>query len=264
MRVAAYDPAETGDEADRPELAQRPEGQVAPRHAAPTSKPMSRSEICWGGSRTMVGDQASVGDHEDPVGVGGRDGVVADHRDRLAVLTGGGAQQVRTSRELRESRLPVGSSAKMTAGREAARGRWRRAAAARPRARSAGGPPGRRGRGCARGGRSTGAPRSTCRPASSNGSSTFSLTDSVGTRLKAWKTKPTWLRRKRVRALSSSRDKVAPPSTTSPLVTSSRPAATFIRVDLPDPDGPMMAVKSPRRMSTVTSSRATTAPCPTP
>ena len=50
------------------------------------------------------------------VGVAGGDGVVGDHDDGLAELVHGPAQEPRISVPLRESRLPVGSSAKTTLG----------------------------------------------------------------------------------------------------------------------------------------------------
>ena len=43
-----------------------------------------------------------------------------------------------------------------------------------------------------------------------------------------------------------------------PEVSVSRPARQCISVDLPEPDGPMIAVNSPLANSTVTSSSATT------
>ena len=51
---------------------------------------------------------------------------------------------------------------------------------------------------------------------------------------------------------------------TWPAVSVSSPATQCMRVDLPEPDGPMMAVKRPVGKSTVTSSRATTAVSPVP
>ena len=69
----------------------------------------------------------------------------------------------------------------------------------------------------------------------------FSRAVSVGSRLKAWKMKPTWSRRSWVSALSSSDDRSVWPRNTLPLVTESRPARQCISVDFPEPDGPMMA-----------------------
>ena len=51
---------------------------------------------------------------------------------------------------------------------------------------------------------------------------------------------------------------------TDPTVSVSRPARQCISVDLPEPDGPMMAVKWPAANSTVTSSSARTSVSPLP
>jgi hypothetical protein len=51
---------------------------------------------------------------------------------------------------------------------------------------------------------------------------------------------------------------------TLPAVSRSRPAWQCIRVDLPEPDGPMMAVNAPDANSTVTPSRARTSFSPVP
>ena len=51
---------------------------------------------------------------------------------------------------------------------------------------------------------------------------------------------------------------------TWPAVSESSPATQCIRVDLPEPEGPMMAVKRRRAKSTVTSSRARTWVSPLP
>jgi hypothetical protein len=51
---------------------------------------------------------------------------------------------------------------------------------------------------------------------------------------------------------------------TSPDVSVSSPARQCINVDLPDPEGPMIAVYRLAGRSTVTSSRATTAVSPLP
>ena len=110
-----------------------------------------------------------------------------------------------TSRELRVSRLPVGSSARTTAGRGAsARAIATRcccppdSSPGRCVTRSASPSTSRRWSTHAR------SSADSRRPASSKGSSTFSRTSRVGTRLKDWKTKPTWVRRRTVRARSSS------------------------------------------------------------
>ena len=74
----------------------------------------------------------------------------------------------------------------------------------------------------------------------------FSTAVSVGTRLNAWKMKPMRSRRSCVSCLSLSVAEVdvadeAPRRD----VSVSRPATQCISVDLPEPDGPMMAVKRP-------------------
>ena len=159
-------------------------------------------------------------------------------------------RSARTASEESESRLPVGSSAKSTSGRvtraraiatrccwppESSCGRCFRRSASPRRSRSA---PIRDS--VATSGR---------RPARRNGSRTFSDTVSPGSRLKAWKTNPTWSRRNRVRVSSSSPVTERPPMATVPVVGSSRPASTWSSVDLPDPDRPVMAVIRPASMS---------------
>ena len=49
-----------------------------------------------------------------------------------------------------------------------------------------------------------------------------------------------------------------------PEVGRSSPAMQCIRVDFPEPDGPMTAVNQPRSKVTLTPSRAWTAACPVP
>ena len=95
-------------------------------------------------------------------------------------------------------------------------------------------------------------------PARSSGSRMFSLAVRVGTRLNAWKTKPMRSRRRLVSALSFSLPSAVPSTTASPEVGVSSAARQCISVDLPDPEGPMMAVNSPFIRSTVTPSRART------
>ena len=92
----------------------------------------------------------------------------------------------------------------------------------------------------------------------------FSSALSVGTRLKDWKTNPTCSRRTLVRALSSSVVRSVPSMKTCPAVTSSRPATQCMRVDLPEPDGPMIAVNRPAWKFTETPSRARTSVSPWP
>ena len=92
----------------------------------------------------------------------------------------------------------------------------------------------------------------------------FSRAVRVGTRLNAWKTKPRRSRRKVVSALSDNVDNSVSPMKTWPEVTVSSAARQCSNVDLPEPDGPMIAVKRPEANSMLTSSRALTAvsPCP--
>ena len=77
-------------------------------------------------------------------------------------------------------------------------------------------------------------------------------------RLKDWKTKPTFSRRSLVSSLSFSVPSSTPSMKTWPEVSESRPATQCISVDLPEPDGPMIAVYRPVGKSTTTPSRART------
>ncbi len=97
-----------------------------------------------------------------------------------------------------------------------------------------------------------------------SGSPMFSAALSVGSRLNAWNTKPTCSRRSMVRSRSDSAVSSVSPIQTEPLVTRSRPARQCIMVDLPDPLGPITAVKWPLGNATVTSSSARTAVSPAP
>ena len=86
------------------------------------------------------------------------------------------------------------------------------------------------------------------RPAMSSGSVMFSSAVSVGSRLNAWKMKPTRVAAQRgQRACRSSVVTVrCRRSRPRPRSARSRPARQCINVDLPDPDGPMIAVNWPR------------------
>jgi hypothetical protein len=86
----------------------------------------------------------------------------------------------------------------------------------------------------------------------------------AGSRLNDWKTKPTWSRRNKVSARSDRPLSSVSPMRTEPDVTVSSPARQCISVDLPDPDGPMMAANAPVSKPTDTPSKAWTAlgPCP--
>jgi len=105
---------------------------------------------------------------------------------------------------------------------------------------------------------------SAVRPAMSSGSVMLSAALSTGSRLNAWKTNPIRSRRSRVSWRSCSEPISVSPIQIRPLVTWSRLAMQCIRVDLPEPDGPITAVKEPAGMSRSTPPRAVTAawPCP--
>ena len=92
----------------------------------------------------------------------------------------------------------------------------------------------------------------------------FSAAVSVGMRLNAWKTKPTRSRRSCVSFFSLSVPSSVSPIHTEPLVSESRPASVCMSVDLPEPDGPMIAVKRAVAKSTVTPSSARTSASPLP
>lgn len=96
------------------------------------------------------------------------------------------------------------------------------------------------------------------RPATVRGSTMFSSTVSAGIRWNAWKTKPIRSLRSRVRERSPRRDSSTSPSQAPPDVPESSPARQCMSVDLPEPEGPMIAANSPRRNATETLSRATT------
>ncbi len=92
----------------------------------------------------------------------------------------------------------------------------------------------------------------------------FSSAVSIGRRLKNWKTKPMWSRRSFVSSESFRVVISVPPTVTDPEVGLSSPARMCISVDLPDPDGPMIAVSLPFCTSTETPRRASTAVSPSP
>ena len=99
----------------------------------------------------------------------------------------------------------------------------------------------------------------------------FSAAVSVGSRLNCWKMNPTRSRRICVSFLSDSDESrtgfspgLPPASHTSPDVTESSPARQCIRVDLPDPEGPMIAEKTPAGKPTLTFRRAETRASPLP
>ena len=92
----------------------------------------------------------------------------------------------------------------------------------------------------------------------------FSSAVSVGMRLNDWKMKPRWVRRSLVRFRWFMRPISWPSTTARPDVTRSRPAMQCMSVDLPEPEGPMIAVKRPDAKSTSIPSRAVTAVSPEP
>ena len=92
----------------------------------------------------------------------------------------------------------------------------------------------------------------------------FSRAVRVGTRLKDWKTNPMRSRRRWVRPLSSRDPSSVSPRKTCPDVGVSSAAQQCIRVDLPEPEGPITAVNSPAAISSVTPSRARTCASPLP
>ncbi len=96
------------------------------------------------------------------------------------------------------------------------------------------------------------------------GSVMFSAAVSVGTRLKDWNTKPIRSLRSLVSAPSLSPPTSTPSTVTVPEVGVSSAAMQCMRVDFPEPDGPMIAANSPRAKSRSTPARALTCASPVP
>ena len=92
----------------------------------------------------------------------------------------------------------------------------------------------------------------------------FSSALSIGSRLKNWKMKPMCFRRSFVISLSLSSPSFVPATQTVPEVGRSSAARMCIRVDLPEPDGPITAVSFPCATSSVTPRSASTAVSPSP
>lgn len=84
-------------------------------------------------------------------------------------------------------------------------------------------------------------------PASSSGSMTFSSAVRLGSSWKDWNTKPTWLARRRARPSSSRAKRSWPARCTLPDEGTSRPASSPSKVDLPEPELPVMATALPAR-----------------
>ena len=161
-----------------------------------------------------------------------------------------------------ESRLPVGSSANITVGRETS---------ARATATRCCWPPeSSEGRCESRSARPTLVVTCSTQamsgliPASLSGSTMFSAAVSIGSRLKNWKMNPMCSRRSSVSCVSSRAPMSTPAIVTSPDVGLSSPARMCMSVDLPEPDGPITAVRRPSAMSTETPRRASTAVSPSP
>ena len=198
------------------------------------------------GGAPEVPDDVAVGQEQDAVGDRRGVRVVGDHHRRLAVARRrSGAAASRISALVVESRLPVGSSANTTVGRETSAraiatrccwppessdGRWLRRSP-RPTVRDQLVEP-RRVR--------------LARRRSRAGGAMFSSAVSIGSRLKNWKMKPMCSRRSwSARASPSVGDVASRRSQTSPAVGRSSPARICMSVDLPEPDGPMIAVSLP-------------------
>ena len=82
------------------------------------------------------------------------------------------------------------------------------------------------------------------------------MTVMSSSRLKNWKIMPTCRRRNRAAPVSLSLSTRSPPTRTVPLVGRSIPAMRLSSVDLPLPDGPMIATASPAAIDRLTSATA--------
>src|SRR5262245_52206822 len=85
----------------------------------------------------------------------------------------------------------------------------------------------------------------------------------VGKRLKRWKTNPILRRRRSVRAASLIAARSSPSTITRPEVGLSSPPRMCSRVDLPHPDGPIIAMNSPGATDSSTPRSALTSTLPT-
>ena len=181
--------------------------------------------------------------------------IVGDDHDGRAAVACSSCEQARARRAGAVSRLPVGSSARTSAGRRRARARWPRAAARR---RTAGA-----GRWRARCPRPTRSQRlgAAARRRRGDAAVEQAVGDVVERRLRpasrwnCWKTKPTRRAAERARAASSSRPRRARRCGRSPLVGRSSAPSRLSSVDLPEPDGPTIATSSPRAIRRSTPSR---------
>jgi hypothetical protein len=142
-----------------------------------------------------------------------------------------------------ESRAPVGSSARMM-GASLASARAIATRCRSPPESSAGRLSSRWARPTVSSSARARATRSRRATRSSNiGTSTFSSAVRFGRRLCSWNTMPTWRARKWLR--SDSRARSWPATTRLPESGRSSAAIRCTRVDLPQPEGPMMATCSP-------------------
>ena len=92
----------------------------------------------------------------------------------------------------------------------------------------------------------------------------FSSAVSIGSRLKNWKMNPMCSRRSFVRSVSPSVVISVPAISTLPSVGLSSPARMCMRVDLPEPEGPITVVSWPLLTSSEIPRRASTAVSPSP
>ena len=83
-------------------------------------------------------------------------------------------------------------------------------------------------------------------------------------RLKPWKTKPSMCRRRSVNWVREKSLVDMPWKRYSPEEGTSSPPMMFMQVDLPEPDGPMIATNSPTEIdrSTLSSARMVASPSP--
>ena len=176
------------------------ERSITPATAGSSVSAASRSATCAGGRALQGAGDPAVAQEHDAVGDRGGGGVVGDHHHRPPVDGGDVAQDARAPRPRRASRgCPSARRPGRSRAPGTARGRSTRAAADRRTAR----------RGCARRARKAPPARAAREraargdrfaPAISAGRYTFSVAVSDGSRLKNWKTKPRWSRRRRVRS----------------------------------------------------------------
>ena len=189
-------------------------------------------------------DELPVGEEHDAVGDRRRRGVVGDHDDRLAELVDRAAQKRQDLAAATSSRgCPVGSSAKTTAGR---------VTSARATATRCCWPPDSSAGRCVR--------RSPS-PTASMSVSSHSRSGRVAAdpqrqddvllggqdrqQVVALEDEADRARRRRVRSRSLRPSRRVPSISTQPAVGRSSPARMCSSVDLPEPEGPMIAVKLP-------------------